>query len=72
MATIETNVCDIFGVVKGVKPVEIFVTVDGETVTHVKDLDMSPRALERLNRFIANGISKPKARRKKLDQEETS
>lgn len=57
----QAKVCDIYGVTKGVKTYKVLVTEAAGISEGViaREIDLSPRGLDRLRRFIERGTTKP-------------
>ena len=66
MAEKTVTVCDVFGTTNGVKKIEVTIQEfpDGETAEPVtlydNEFDMSPRATERLFKFLGRATQPPK------------
>jgi len=60
MATVEKTVCDVFGTANEIKRYHVIVGAAGHEPHEVDALiDLSPRGLARLKKFIERGLSKP-------------
>lgn len=70
MALVEKRVCDVFGVTKDVSHYRVTIDqcnevgpVDWATES-CQEIDLCPRALKRLQHFIARGVTPPKTKKK--------
>lgn len=59
MATKEVRVCDVFGTHKDVNAVKVLVCNGDDEVLLERSVDLSPRAVERLLKKVAQGTTSP-------------
>ena len=63
MAEVTRKVCDIYGVPNQVYPVRVCIECEVPLPVLDKTVDMCPKAMERLKKYVERGLTPPKGKK---------